>query len=150
MIERFLRGLSSIAGMSAALTLLVAALALGCNQTESRASGHVDVVSSPATAAWCPDADRPLSGNLELVGLRNEGVTSVSGEELWRGSPTRRELPAGLYAVSWTPSPSLEESEGGAWMLRSPVLVNVFSGQVTIVSVRTPGPACSLSPLSAS
>jgi hypothetical protein len=110
--------------------LLLAALA-GCSTAESRLHGYVDVVPSGVRAAGC---EAPLTGQLQLQGMQAGDVATVSADELCHRWVVRKELPAGLYTVSWQPSDD-GDSDGASWEVRDAGIVNVFPEQATTVRV---------------
>jgi hypothetical protein len=110
---------------AAALSVLL----LACNGVETTTSGYVDVLPNHSEGA-CDDV---VPGFLRLDG-GEQGVRIVSGDELCRFPSVRRELPAGLYAVSWQPSDDADQDEH--WVLGGPAVVSVFAGQITRLRVR--------------
>jgi hypothetical protein len=112
---------------------LLAALA-GCNRAEISPQGYIDVVPSGVRAAAC---EAPPAGHLQLDGLQVADVVTVSADELCHQWVVRKELPAGLYTVSWQPG-----DEGASWEVRDAGIVNVFPEQTTTLRVLklTPDP----------
>jgi len=99
----------------------------------------------PATAAYfelmgAPDqtaCDVAPPGELRLQGLDAPARAQVSGAELCAGAPIQRELPPGLYTLSWQ---RLEQADaldtGEASPLRGSSVVSLFAGQITRVHVQ--------------
>jgi hypothetical protein len=117
------------------LGLSLAALA-GCNRAETSLYGHVDVVPSGVRAAAC---EAPQTGHLQLDGMQVADVVTISADELCHHWVVRKELPAGLYTVSWQPSGE-GDSGGASWEVRDAGIVNVFPEQTTTVRVLKLGP----------
>lgn len=103
-------------------------------QTHSVArAAYLELVGAPAATA-CNGAP---PGKLRLQGLDASARALVSGVELCAGTPVRRELPPGLYTLSWQaalPRAELEASEASP--LHGPTIVSLFSGQITLVRVQ--------------
>jgi len=112
--------------------LLLAALA-GCHGAETSLYGYIDVVPGGVPSAAC---EAPLSGHLRLDGMQVADELSISADELCHQWVVRKELPAGLYTVSWQGSDTVEAT----WGSRQPVIVNVFPQQTTILRVLTVEP----------
>jgi hypothetical protein len=135
MLERIVS--FSLPRFAAFLGSLLAASA-GCNQAETRLYGYVDVVPSGVRAAAC---EAPQTGHLQLDGLQATDVVRVSTGELCHQWVVRKELPAGLYTVSWQPGDA-GGNERASWEVRDAGIVNVFPEQTTTVRVSklTPDP----------
>jgi len=78
--------------------------------------------------------DGALAGGLVLTNMQNGSETLLPAQVLCT-STIRRELPAGLYSVSWC-SAELDDTSAH-WQVRDPVVIGVLPGDVTRVSVRT-------------
>jgi hypothetical protein len=135
MLERVLR--FSLPRFAVILGPLLAASA-GCNGAETSLYGSIHVVPSGVRAAAC---DAPQTGHLQLDGLQVADVVTVSADELCHQWVVRKELPAGLYTVSWQPGDE-GGNEGASWEVRDAGIVNVFPEQTTTlrVSKLTPDP----------
>jgi hypothetical protein len=121
----------SLSRYARAIVLLVTLGA--CNAGETGFAGYLEVL--PRSQNEVCDAVAP--GHLRLDGVVDAAGTVVSGEELCKGGVIRRELPAGLYSVSWQPNTGDDASESGErWALRGPTVVSVFPGQVTRLRVQ--------------
>ena len=124
-------------------------VAVGCNGVEIGSSGHLQVLPTASESVAC---EAIVPGHLQIEGLVDAESVRISVEELCRGRIVRHELPAGLYSVTWQPSPvSADADEKGAangvpedhleddgearWTLRGPSIVSVFPGQLTRIRV---------------
>jgi hypothetical protein len=122
---------------------------VGCNAVEIGSSGHLEVLPRPSESVAC---EAVVAGQLRIEGVVAAESIRISSEELCRGRTVRHELPAGLYSVTWQPSPvSADADEKGAangvpedhleddgearWTLRGPSIVSVFPGQLTRIRV---------------
>ncbi len=97
--------------------------ALGaCSARSEAVPGHVEVLVSGV-------CDGARDGQLRL-----EGVTSavVTGGELCQGSIVR-ELPPGLYSLSWQDSAHERAAAASAW--QGPTLLSVVAGRTTRLRV---------------
>jgi hypothetical protein len=105
------------------------AASAGCDGAQTSLYGHVDIVPSGVRAAAC---EAHPTGHLQLDGLHGADVVSVSAGELCHHWFVRKELPAGLYTVSWQPG-----DDGGngraSGEVRDAGIVNVFPEQTTTV-----------------
>jgi hypothetical protein len=101
----------------------------GCNRAETSLYGYVDVVPSGVRAAAC---EAPQTGHLQLDGMQVADVVTISADELCHHWVVRKELPAGLYTVSWQPR---DDGDTASWEVRDAGIVNVFPGQATTVRV---------------
>jgi hypothetical protein len=110
-------------------------VALGaCNPIETGDTGQLEILPSRSAEAPC---DAAVPGQLQLAALADESVIWVSGDELCKSAVLHRDLPAGLYSVSWQPSTGgIGRESDEAWALRGPSTVNVFPGQVTRLLIR--------------
>jgi hypothetical protein len=99
-------------------SLLLAALA-GCNRAETGSYGSVEVVPSAMRAAAC---EGRAAGHLRLDGMQVADVVTISAHELCHSWVVRKELPAGLYTVSW----QADDSERASWEVVDAGIVNVF------------------------
>ncbi|HTV17362.1 MAG TPA: hypothetical protein VMG12_01785 [Polyangiaceae bacterium] len=120
----------------AAVTALLALFA-GCNRAETSTYGHVDIVPSGLRSAAC---DTPVSGQLQLDGLLVNEAIRVSAEELCHHWVVRKELPSGLYTVSWQASADAPRHE-----VREAGIVNVFPEQTTTLRLLRLEPEAELS-----
>ena len=77
--------------------------------------------------------DGSLGGSLLLTSLADASETLLSAQTLCT-SITRRELPAGLYYVSWWETP--EDDTRPRWSVRDRSVLGVLPGGVTRVNVR--------------
>jgi hypothetical protein len=116
--------------LATAATALVFVLA-ACNRADVGPSGYLEVFPNRSEEAPC---DAAVPGQLQLDGVVDDNILLVSGEELCKSRFVTRELPAGLYSVSW--QPSSDDAEGEHWALRGPSIVSVFPGQVTRLRLR--------------
>jgi hypothetical protein len=119
--------LSRLATAATALMFVLAA----CNRADVGPSGYLEVFPNRSEEAAC---DAAVPGQLQLDGVVDDNMLFVSGEELCKGRVVTRELPAGLYSVSW--QANVDDAEGEHWALRGPSIVNVFPGQVTRLRLR--------------
>ncbi len=126
MLERVLS--LSLSRFVVFLGLLLVALA-GCNRAETSLYGTVDVVPSRVRAAAC---EAPLTGHLQLDAMQVADVVTISADELCHHWVVRKELPAGLYTVSWQPG---GDRDSASWEVRDAGIVNVFPEQTTTVRV---------------
>lgn len=120
----------SLSRVVAFVGLSLAAVA-GCNRAETSLYGYVDVVPSGVRAAAC---EAPQTGHLQLDGMHVADVVTISADELCHHWVVRKELPAGLYTVSWR-SRDDGDSAGASWEVRDAGIVNVFPEQATTVRV---------------
>jgi hypothetical protein len=118
--------LSRLAPAAAAVVFVLAA----CN-ADVGPSGYLEILPNGSEETVC---DAAVPGQLQLDGLVDDHLLTVSGEELCKGRAVTRELPAGLYGVSW--QPNIDEAAGEHWVLRGPSVVSVFPGQVTRLRLR--------------
>jgi hypothetical protein len=93
--------------------------------------GHIELGIDSAEAA-CLDGS--LSGSLLLTSMKDGAETVLSAQTLC-ASTIRRELPAGLYHVSWWSAP--DDDTSPRWLVRDHVVLGVLPGDVTRVGVRT-------------
>jgi hypothetical protein len=107
---------------------LLAALA-GCNRAEISPQGYIDVVPSGVRAAAC---EAPPAGHLQLDGLQGADVVRVFADELCHQWVVRKELPAGLYTVSWQLGDD-GGNERASGQVRDAGIVNIFPGQTATV-----------------
>ncbi len=148
MFGRFSSVLSRSCLRVLAAAALSAACTAGCNRTEAPASGRLDLVTrgNAEDLLGCIDDAGPWSGDLAIRRSDGQVTFSISAEELFLGRVLGRELPAGMYWVSWIPNAAaLLRAPDEGYVLRYPTLVSVFSGQVTTVNVEWTGDsrACS-------
>lgn len=101
--------------------------------------GHLRITADTTSAERCAPST-PASGTLVVRSLDERASTQVLGSELARVSAVRRALPAGLYSVSWLPTPSADGAI--AWQLREPKVFNVFAGRVTELRVQHEASGC--------
>jgi hypothetical protein len=128
MVKQLVRiPLSHLAMAAAALVFVVVA----CNRANVGPSGYLEVFPYRSDEAVC---DAAVPGQLQLDGVVDDNMLLVSGEELCKSRFVTRELPAGLYSVSW--QSSVDDAEGERWALRGPSIVSVFPGQVTRLRLR--------------
>jgi hypothetical protein len=120
----------SLSRVAIAATALVFVLA-ACNRAEVGPSGYVEVFPNHSEDAAC---DAAVPGQLQLDGVVDDNILLVSGEELCKSRVVTRELPAGLYSVSW--QPSADDADSEHWALRGASIVSVFPGQVTRLRLR--------------
>jgi hypothetical protein len=119
---------------ASALLVIVAA----CNPTETRSSGYLEVFPRRSEDAAC---DVVVPGHLQLDGVVASNVASITGEELCKSQIVRRELPAGLYSVSWQPNADAEtDDDAEHWALGGASVVSIFADQVTRLRVRQLSP----------
>jgi hypothetical protein len=104
-------------------------VSVGCNSAETSLYGYVDVVPSGVRAAAC---EVPPTGHLQLDGLQGADVARVFAHEICHQWVVRKELPAGLYTVSWQPGDD-GRNERATGQVRDAVIVNVFPEQATTV-----------------
>jgi hypothetical protein len=124
------------------VSVLVALLALACHTPKMPAVGRLVVATLEAAPAGST-AKATFVGSLELRDVRDGALSSIPIQGLAPGSVLRRELPAGLYVMTWT-----SDAAGSGRMVRELPLVGILAGQVTTLLVRQPE-ACSLSPRAA-
>jgi hypothetical protein len=93
--------------------------------------GHIELGIDSAEAS-CLDGS--LSGSLLLTSMKDGSETALSAQTLCT-STIRRELPAGLYHVSWWSAP--DDDTSPRWLVRDHVVLGVLPGDVTRVSVHT-------------
>lgn len=120
----------TLARFAVFLGLSLAGLA-GCNRAETSLYGYIDVVPGGVCAAAC---EALPTGQLRLDGLQVADVVTISADELCHHWVVRKELPAGLYTVSWQPSDD-GDTDGARWQVRDAGIVNVFPGQTAILRV---------------
>jgi hypothetical protein len=101
----------------------------GCSRAEPGLYGHIDVVPSGMRAAAC---EAPQTGHLRLDGMQVADVLTISAEELCHHWVVRKEVPAGLYTVTWQPS---DDGDSASWQVRDAGIVNVFPDRTTTVRV---------------
>jgi hypothetical protein len=140
MMQRVLSAVSSGQFKLAMLGLVAVSLS-ACQHAPSPASGHLDIAFRAASEASCPEGSYPAWGSFDIRSLASGASMSLPGDELSVETVVRRELPAGLYGVSWSGLPVVESVDETS-MLRGPALVNVFAGRVTTLRVRTEAAAC--------
>jgi hypothetical protein len=128
MLERVLG--FSLARFALVVSVLLAALA-GCNRAETSIYGYVDVVPSGLRESACGE---PIPGHLQLDGMQVADVVTVSADELCHNWIVRKEVPAGLYTVSWQASDD-DTANGARWEAHGAGIVNVFPEQTTTVRV---------------
>jgi hypothetical protein len=120
--------------------LAVVALAVlgACERPVAAPVGYVEVMGAPPRGAAC---DVVLPGDLRLEGVEASESLLVSVAELCAGAPLRRELPPGLYTLSWQ---SAAQRDGLAPRepspLRGPTVVSLFPGQLTRLHVQVEAP----------
>lgn len=130
-----LRGIDC-ASVSRALTCAATLSLLGaCSARGEATQGHVEVLVSGV-------CDGVLDGQLRL-----EGVTTavVPGAELCQGSLIR-ELPAGLYSLTWQGSAPDGATTAPASAWQGPTLLGVLAGRTTRLQMTLeslPSPALS-------
>lgn len=98
--------------------------------------------SPPAQLELIAGSDRAACasappGDLSLQGLDAPVRVQVSGAELCAGAPIQRELPPGLYTLSWRGSAqpaALDATEDSR--LSGPSVVSLFAGQLTLLRVQ--------------
>jgi hypothetical protein len=118
----------SLSRFVVSLGFALSALA-GCSRAETSLYGHVEIAPGGVRAAAC---EAPPTGHLRFDGMQVADVLTVSAEELCHHWVVRKEVPAGLYTVSWQPS---DDSDGASWQVRDAGIVNVFPDQTTTVRV---------------
>jgi hypothetical protein len=128
-----------------AIAIYLTSLTLACQRAESAPSGRLDIVLGFAGSG--ERAAVPTTGRLELHGLSSSAKASVSGAELETHGAAGRELPAGLYALHW--SPGLPTRAATDALSLEPALVRVVPGERTTLTLRmsTPIASCSLTSL---
>src|SRR5688500_16685844 len=110
MLKQLLRiPLSRLATAATAVVFVLVA----CNRANVGPSGYLEVFPNRSEEALC---DAAVPGQLQLDGVVDDNILLVSGEELCKSRFVTRELPAGLYSVSW--QPSSDNAEGERWALR--------------------------------
>jgi hypothetical protein len=113
----------------------LAALALlwlgACETRPTTPVAYFELLGAPAGTA----CDIAPPGGLQLQGLDAPFRAHVSGAELCTRAPIRRELPPGLYSLSWQ-SPAQPAELDTASVLRGPSVVSLFADQVTFVRVQ--------------
>jgi len=132
--------LERIVGFSLSRFVLVTALLLGaligCNQTETGSHGHVDVIPSGLHESAC---ETPILGHLRFDGLLVADVAMIPADELCHNWIVRKELPAGLYTVSWQADSEADEAAANdspvSLEVRDAGIVNVFPDRTTTVRV---------------
>jgi hypothetical protein len=116
---------------------LLGALA-ACDPAGNVSSGYVQILPARSEDIAC---DARVPGHLQLDGLVDARVTVVSSEELCQGTFVWRELPAGLYSVTWQPDSSTDREESAEqWTLRGPSVMSILPRQVTRLRVRQETP----------
>lgn len=93
--------------------------------------GHIELGIDNSEAS-CLDGSLD-AGSLVLTSLQDGAETSLSAQTLCE-STIRRELPAGLYFVSWYGAP--DDDTSARWSVRDRSVLGVLPGDVTRVSVR--------------
>lgn len=127
----------SLSRFIVSLGLSLSALA-GCSRAEPGLYGHIDFVPGGAVpsgmrAAAC---EAPQTGHLRLDGMQVADVLTISAEELCHHWVVRKEVPAGLYTVTWQPSDDSDSGSASAsWQVRDAGIVNVFPDRTTTVRV---------------
>ncbi|MEO8179087.1 MAG: hypothetical protein ABI895_09665 [Deltaproteobacteria bacterium] len=121
---------------------VLAALSLAaCADSAVARAGYVEVVGALGRGVACDGA-----GDLRLEGLDAPALVLVSGGELCAGVPLRRELPPGLYALSWQNAQEVAPDHREPSLLRGPAVVSLFPGQLTRLRVQveaSPAPGVS-------
>lgn len=109
-----------------------ASLVVGaCAQAPPAPLGQLEVVGATAGSGACPAA-----GELRLQGLAGSALLVVSGAALCAGSPQRRELPSGLYSLTWQAALDGAPEPAGASPLQGPAVVSLLPGQLTRLRVQ--------------
>lgn len=112
-----------------------------CATHRSTQAAQLELIGAPQPTA----CDSAPPGDLHLRGLDAPVRVQVSGAELCAGLTIQRELPPGLYTLSWQGSAqpaALDVSEDS--LLRGPTVVSLFAGQSTVLRVQL-APATSAS-----
>jgi hypothetical protein len=117
-----------------AVVPVVAGVTGGTSALPSASPGRLEVVLEDYPCSERPCA--PLRGELRASGFDATSSVSLPAEELQRARPAARELPAGLYVLSWEPRPNQEIGQVQPWSLEKPRTVSVFAGTVTRVRLR--------------
>jgi len=115
------------------------ALAMGLGMTlvacqvdgEKPRQGRIELAIDNGEAACL---DGALAGGLVLTSMENGSETMLPAQTFCTAT-IRRELPAGLYSLSWCTGPLDDTS--AHWQVRDPIVLGVLPGDVTRVSVRT-------------
>jgi hypothetical protein len=130
------------------LALAAAALGRGLGLPVERGDGrapHGRLEITIAAAGSCvTDARQAFRGSLRLRRLDERVEAFIPGPQIAAGAASRRELPAGTYAMSWLRDPLAPASQS-AWSLRGSSLVSVFAGETTRLELRQAGEACNRS-----
>jgi hypothetical protein len=132
MLEQIRRPLRCRALAAVALSVLGA-----CNEHAVAPAGYLELVGAPSRGPPCDAGGGDAVGDLKLEGIDAPALLLVSGAEICDGALVRRELPPGLYSVSWQSAAhddALARHQPG--MLRGPAVVSLFSGQVTRLRVQ--------------
>jgi len=127
-----------------ALVPVIAGAGGGTAAPRSALPGRLEVVLDDHLCAERPCA--PLDGELRASSFDATASVSLPADELQRVRPAARELPAGLYVLSWAPRPNQQIDQAQAWSLEKPRTVSVFAGTVTRVRLSR-APAASAHPL---
>ena len=93
--------------------------------------GHIELGIDGAEAS-CIDGS--LGGGSLLLTSLESGAETLLSTQILCTSTIRRELPAGLYHVSWYAVP--EDDTSPLWLVRDRTVLGVLPGDVTRVSVR--------------
>jgi len=110
------------------LAALLLPVLAACSEQDVVRAGAFELSTSSGAAC---DAAPP--GELRLEGLDAPAHVLVSDAELCAGMLLRRELPPGLYALSW--QSAAHDGPREPELLRGPAVVSLFSGQVTRLRV---------------
>jgi len=113
-------------------SFLIGALALSCKGTETAPQpqrGRLEIVADASyAAADCPHVGNALTGQLELRGVNAGAASLVSIAGVSPGSKLQKELPPGLYSMTWT---SDARAPLGAPLPRTAPLVVVYADRLT-------------------
>jgi hypothetical protein len=105
-----------------------ALLVLGaCARTPVALPSELEITAVPSQGATCA-----VAGELQLEGIDAPAQLRVSGAELCSATAVRRELPPGLYRLSWR-SAAQSEALGlpAPSPLRGPAMLSVLPGRAT-------------------
>lgn len=133
----------------AALVLAGSLIGTGCSVAKRHSSerigsgpGRLKVTLSTPTAARCNASTLAAAGDLRVRGFDEHALATISGAELSTGRPVQRELPPGLYSLSFAPKLEGQGATTPRWTLRDSKVLTVSSGRSTELLVHLDAVEC--------
>lgn len=96
--------------------------------------GYLEVVMRGPGASRCDSAPLATDG-IELRSFDRRSTVTLTAAELSLGRSARRELPAGLYSVTWLSTRSPWDPLAEGWRLHEPVVLGVLPERVTRLDI---------------